>query len=45
MKCKTGDSVSDQFGNNYIGRARALVDYQPSPYDTDALKFKVQSEL
>lgn len=26
-----------------IGRARALVDYTPSPYDKDALKFKVKS--
>lgn len=25
-----------------IGRARALVDYTPSPYDKDALKFKVR---
>ena len=24
-----------------IGKARALVDYNPSPYDRDALKFKV----
>lgn len=24
-----------------IGRARALVDYTPSPYDKEALKFKV----
>ena len=25
----------------FIGRARALVDYTPSPYDRDALRFKV----
>lgn len=24
-----------------VGRARALVDYTPSPYDKEALKFKV----
>ena len=24
-----------------IGKARALVDYTPSPYDRDALRFKV----
>lgn len=24
----------------FIGRARGLIDYQPSPYDRDALKFK-----
>lgn len=24
-----------------IGKARALVDYVPSPYDKEALKFKV----
>ncbi len=28
-------------GISYQGRARALVDYTPSPYDRDALKFKV----
>ncbi|KAB7499103.1 SAM and SH3 domain-containing protein 1, partial [Armadillidium nasatum] len=28
-----------------IGRARALVDYQPSPYDKDALKFMNPSGL
>lgn len=25
----------------FIGRARALVDYTPSPYDRDALRFNV----
>ena len=25
----------------FIGKARALVDYTPSPYDRDALRFKV----
>jgi hypothetical protein len=25
-----------------IGKARALVDYTPSPYDKDALRFKVR---
>lgn len=27
--------------NQIIGRARAIVDYVPSPYDKEALKFKV----
>lgn len=27
--------------NQIIGKARAIVDYVPSPYDKDALKFKV----
>jgi len=26
-----------------IGKARALVDYTPSPYDKDALRFKVRT--
>jgi hypothetical protein len=27
-----------------IGKARALVDYTPSPYDKDALRFKVRRD-
>jgi hypothetical protein len=27
-----------------IGKARALVDYTPSPYDKDALRFKVRMD-
>ena len=30
-----------EFTGPFIGRARALVDYTPSPYDRDALRFKV----
>lgn len=29
------------YNGPFIGRARALVDYTPSPYDRDALKFNV----
>lgn len=28
-----------------VGRARALVDHTPSPYDKEALKFKVSLPL
>lgn len=28
-------------GRPVLAKARALVDYTPSPYDEDALKFKV----
>ena len=31
-----------EYTGPFIGRARALVDYTPSPYDRDALRFKVQ---
>ena len=30
-----------EYTGPFIGRARALVDYTPSPYDRDALRFKV----
>ena len=29
------------YNGPFIGRARALVDYTPSPYDRDALRFNV----
>ena len=29
------------YNGPFIGRARALVDYIPSPYDRDALRFSV----
>ncbi len=32
----------EDYSGPFQGRARALVDYTPSPYDRDALKFKVQ---
>ena len=31
-----------EYTGPFIGRARALVDYTPSPYDRDALRFKVR---
>ena len=34
---------AEPYTGPFIGRARALVDCQPSPYDRDALKFKVSS--
>lgn len=33
---------AEPYTGPFIGRARALVDCQPSPYDRDALKFKVR---
>ena len=36
------DRPVDEYAGPFIGRARALVDYTPSPYDRDALKFKVK---
>lgn len=30
------------YNGPFIGRARALVDYTPSPYDRDALRFSVR---
>lgn len=35
---------AEPYTGPFIGRARALVDYQPSPYDRDALKFKVREK-
>ena len=32
---------SEIYNGPFIGRARALVDYIPSPYDRDALRFSV----
>lgn len=34
---------AEPYTGPFIGRARALMDCQPSPYDRDALKFKVSS--
>lgn len=36
---------AEPYTGPFIGRARALVDYQPSPYDRDALKFKVRLNI
>ena len=33
--------VTSSYNGPFIGRARALVDYAPSPYDRDALRFNV----
>ena len=35
------DDAEQLNASGYISKAIALVDYQPSPYDNDALKFKV----
>ena len=35
------NNLSSIYSGPIIGKARALVDYTPSPYDRDALKFKV----
>ena len=32
------------YNGPFIGRARALVDYIPSPYDRDALRFSVSRD-
>ena len=37
------NNLSSIYSGPIIGKARALVDYTPSPYDRDALKFKVNS--
>uniref|UniRef100_T1JIW4 SH3 domain-containing protein n=1 Tax=Strigamia maritima TaxID=126957 RepID=T1JIW4_STRMM len=40
---RSSTSVEEEvapYSGPFIGRARALVDYTPSPYDKDALKFK-----
>ena len=33
------------YNGPFLGRARALVDYTPSPYDRDALRFNVSYVL
>ena len=35
------NNLSSLYNGPIIGKARALVDYTPSPYDRDALRFKV----
>ncbi|KAL0133693.1 hypothetical protein PUN28_000973 [Cardiocondyla obscurior] len=40
ISCEDRDAVSPTFIGPVLCRARALVDYTPSPYDKDALKFK-----
>ncbi|XP_034952433.1 uncharacterized protein [Chelonus insularis] len=40
ISCEDRDTVSPTAIGPVLCRARALVDYTPSPYDKDALKFK-----
>ncbi|XP_029668136.1 SAM and SH3 domain-containing protein 1-like isoform X3 [Formica exsecta] len=40
ISCEDRDAVSPTSIGPVLCRARALVDYTPSPYDKDALKFK-----
>ena len=35
------NNLSSIYNGQIIGQAKALVDYTPSPYDRDALRFKV----
>jgi hypothetical protein len=35
-------SAADLYTGPFVGRARALVDCTPSPYDREALRFKVR---
>lgn len=42
ISCEDRDAVSPTSIGPVLCRARALVDYTPSPYDKDALKFKVR---
>ena len=37
--------TGEVYNGPVIGRARALVDYTPSPYDRDALRFNVSVTL
>ena len=34
-----------QYDGPFVGKARALKDYTPSPYDREALRFKVRLSL
>ena len=40
-KSYSGLPTPSVYNGPFIGRARALVDYIPSPYDRDALRFSV----
>ncbi|XP_033338981.1 uncharacterized protein LOC117227652 isoform X1 [Megalopta genalis] len=40
ISCEDRDAISPTATGPVLCRARALVDYTPSPYDKDALKFK-----
>ena len=40
-KIEHQNNLSSTYNGPIIGKARALVDYTPSPYDRDALRFKV----
>lgn len=41
ISCEDRDAISPTSIGPVLCRARALVDYTPSPYDKEALKFKV----
>lgn len=43
ISCEDRDAASPTAIGPVLCRARALVDYTPSPYDKEALKFKVCS--
>lgn len=42
ISCEDRDAISPTSIGPVLCRARALVDYTPSPYDKDVLKFKVR---
>ena len=41
--CGAKEEDREVYQGPFIGRARAKVNYVPSPYDKDALRFKVSS--
>lgn len=45
ISCDDRDAVSPTPIGPILCRARAIVDYTPSPYDKDALNFKVMNVL
>ena len=44
-KIEHQNNLSSIYNGPIIGKARALVDYTPSPYDRDALRFKVSPKF
>ncbi|EFN74353.1 Monocarboxylate transporter 10 [Camponotus floridanus] len=45
ISCEDRDAISPTSIGPVLCRARALVDYTPSPYDKDVLKFKVREAI
>ena len=41
----TSTDTEPLYKGPFLGRARAVVDYTPSPYDRDALRFKVNMAI